>query len=165
MCPAPKGNKFWEKRSKHGADKIFSDPDILWKECVSYFQWVEDNPLMEEKIFSFQGEIHYGSVTKMRAMTIGGLCIHLGIDPKTWYNYRSAEDLFPIITQVENIIREQKFTGAAADLLNANIIARDLGLADKKINEHSGLNGAPIKHADCTPEETYKQMLEDTGTE
>jgi hypothetical protein len=30
------------------------------------------------------------------------------------------------------VILDQKFTGAAADLLNPNIIARDLGLTDKK---------------------------------
>ena len=33
---------------------------------------------------------------------------------------------------MKQIIKTQKFEGAAAELLNANIIARDLGLADKK---------------------------------
>ena len=41
------------------------------------------------------------------------------------------------------IIRTQKFAGAAADLLNANIIARDLGLADK--NEVTGKDGGPVE--------------------
>lgn len=40
--------------------------------------------------------------------------------------------MLAVITQAEAVIYEQKFTGAAADLLNPNIIARDLGLADKK---------------------------------
>jgi hypothetical protein len=35
------------------------------------------------------------------------------------------------------VIYEQKFTGAAADLLNPNIIARDLGLADKQDHQSS----------------------------
>ena len=43
---------------------------------------------------------------------------------------------------MNNIIRTQKFTGAAAYMLNANIIARDLGLANKE--ELSGPNGKPI---------------------
>ena len=34
----------------------------------------------------------------------------------------------------------QKFMGAAADLLNANIISRDLGLADKK--DHTSSDGS-----------------------
>jgi hypothetical protein len=36
------------------------------------------------------------------------------------------------MVRVEDAIFRQKFEGASADLLNANIIARDLGLADKK---------------------------------
>ena len=34
------------------------------------------------------------------------------------------------------VIRTQKFEGASAGLLNANIIARDLGLSDKTELEH-----------------------------
>ncbi len=37
-----------------------------------------------------------------------------------------------VITRIKETIFTQKFEGASADLLNANIIARDLGLADKK---------------------------------
>ena len=47
-------------------------------------------------------------------------------------------------SQVEDIIRTQKFEGASAELLNVSIIARDLGLADK--SEHSGPNGGAIEH-------------------
>lgn len=38
------------------------------------------------------------------------------------------EDFLGVISQVEAIIYQQKFTGAAADLLNTNIISRDLGI-------------------------------------
>ncbi|MBC8318455.1 MAG: hypothetical protein H8E41_11160 [Desulfobulbaceae bacterium] len=37
-----------------------------------------------------------------------------------------------MVHEAEQVIRDQKFTGAAADLLNANIIARVFGLADKQ---------------------------------
>ena len=36
---------------------------------------------------------------------------------------------------------------AAADMLNSNIIARELGLSDKVQNEHTGANGEAIQHA------------------
>lgn len=129
---APKGNKFWLARAKHGRTKIFSTPEMLWESCCEYFQWCEDNPLTEQKIFHAQGVITKDTVTKMRAMTISGLCIFLGIGTSTWGDYRNDKDLSVVITQVETIIYDQKFSGAAADMLNANIIARDLGLADKK---------------------------------
>lgn len=133
--PAPKGNRFWEARSSHGRKPIFENPDDLWDACQQYFAWVEDNPLYEAKAFAFQGVVTVSELPKMRAMTIEGLCIFLDIAVTTWGNYREREDFLSVTTRAEEIIRQQKFTGAAADLLNANIIARDLGLADKVENK------------------------------
>lgn len=67
----------------------------------------------------------------MRAMTLSGLCLFLNITRETWGQWRKLDDFSDVITQAEEVIYSQKFAGAAADLLNANIIARDLGLADK----------------------------------
>lgn len=142
-----KGNKFWLARSSHGRNPIFSNPEQLRNACYEYFEWVENNPLYEEKIFHSQGIITKDTVTKMRAMTISGLCIFLDIDRTTWENYRNNHDFFRITKEVEEIIYNQKFTGAAADLLNSNIIARELGLADKQQNEHTGVDGKPIAHS------------------
>jgi len=129
---APKGNRFWEARSKSGRNPIFDNPEQLWESCIEYFEWVEDNPLQEQKAVQFQGEFVKDSVSKMRAMTIDGLCIFLDICVNTWSSYREKEDFLTVTKKAEQIIRQQKFSGAAADMLNANIIARDLGLTDKK---------------------------------
>jgi len=56
----------------------------------------------------------------------------------TWKKYKEHKDFLDIITHIETIIYTQKFEGAAAGHYNANIIARDLGLADKKELDHSG---------------------------
>ena len=130
-----KGNKFWLARSSHGRNPIFSNPEQLRNACYEYFEWVENNPLYEEKIFHSQGMITKDTITKMRAMTIGGLRIFLGICEQTWVNYKNNPDFLGVVKEVEEIIYNQKFTGAAADLLNSNIIARELGLADKQQNE------------------------------
>ena len=127
-----KGNRFWEARSSAGPKPKFADPEPLWESCAEYFAWVDDNPLMEVKGFAFQGTVTKEQFPKMRAMTIGGLCMFLDVTERQWREWRdSRPDLLPIITRAEAIIYQQKFTGAAADLLNPNIIARDLGLADK----------------------------------
>lgn len=128
---APKGNRFWEARTKHGRDKKFT-ADSLWSGCVEYFKWIEENPLNEEKLFCYQGEVVRDSVVKMRAMTIKGLQYFLRLSDTTWQRYRTDEDFSLITREAEQIIYDQKFQGASADLLNANIIARELGLADKK---------------------------------
>ena len=140
---APKGNQFWKARSKHGRDKIFADANILWEACVEYFEWVDDNPLKEEKVFHTDGRITHADISKMRAMTLAGLCIFLGIDRTTWGDYRQKKDFSLVTMRAEEIIRTQKFVGAAADLLNPNIIARDLGLSDKQ--EHTGKDGGPME--------------------
>lgn len=129
---APKGNRFWEARTRHGRDLILESPEKLWESCCEYFQWVEEHPLWEEKLFAYQGEVTRGTAYKMRAMTIGGLCMFLNIDQQTWANYRAREDFFGVVSRAEEVIRQQKFEGAAAELLNPNIIARDLGLRDKR---------------------------------
>ena len=153
---APKGNQFWKKRAKHGRDKIFSEPEHLWTACQEYFEWVEDNPLQEEKVFHAAGQITRADVSKMRAMTIGGLCIFLDIDHTTWGDYRKQQDFSSVITRAEGIIRDQKFSGAAADLLNANIIARDLGLRDKQ--EFTGKDGGPIETKDVSEIEIARRL-------
>lgn len=139
------GNRFWEARSSHGRTPIFATPDDLWTAACEYFEWVEQNPLREEKVFNGKDGIVRADVAKMRAMTISGLCIFLDIARRTWDEYRERPDYLPVVTRAEEIIRDQKFSGAAADLLNANIIARDLGLADK--SELTGKNGGPIETA------------------
>ena len=125
------GNQFWKFRTKHGRDYKWQ-PDQLWDECVKYFQWCEDNPLMAAEVVKFQGEATLTQVPKMRAMTIQGLCYYLKTSDETWAAYKKHDDFSGIVHEAEQVIRDQKFTGAAADLLNANIIARELGLADKQ---------------------------------
>lgn len=126
------GNRFWEQRSSHGRKPIFADPDEMWQAACEYFDWVEANPLIEMKAFAYQGVVVQEPMPKMRAMTLGGLILFLDIDRQTFANYRANPDFFAVVSKIEEVIRDQKFSGAAADLLNANIIARDLGLADKQ---------------------------------
>lgn len=139
---APIGNKFWEARSTHGRAPIFGSAEELWAACLEYFEWVEANPLYEAQAFAYQGKVTLQELPKMRAMTISSLCIFLDISPETWRSYRDREDFVGITTRVDEIIRTQKFQGAAADLLNPNIIARDLGLSDK--SELTGADNGPL---------------------
>lgn len=128
---APEGNQFWKRRTKHGRDKLFESPEILWEAACEYFEWCEDNPLME---VDYRGkdaeEVH---IPKMRAFTWSGLELYLDIqslrDYKTNPTYK---DFSQVISQIEKVMFTQKFEGAAAGFLHANLISRDLGLADKK---------------------------------
>lgn len=136
---APEGNQFWKLRSKHGRDKLFESPELLWEAACEYFEWCEENPLIE---VDFRGkDADEVRLPKMRAFTWQGLELYLDIhslrDYKTNSDYK---DFSQVITRIEKIIYNQKFSGAAAGFLNPNIIARDLGLSDKvdQTTKHSG---------------------------
>jgi hypothetical protein len=127
---APLNNKYWQFRLKHGRDFKYT-PEKLWEEAIAYFEWIEANPLKEEKGYAYMGEVTKESFNKMHAMTIAGFCLFADINDDTFYEYEKNKDFTEVIMAIKKIIFEQKFTGAAADLLNANIISRELGLIDK----------------------------------
>lgn len=135
---APKGNQFWKLRSKHGRDKIFESPEILWEASCEYFEWCDANPLLEDtiqkiKITGVGEEIQHEPITKMRAYTWEGLELFLDVSSLRDYKTKeSHKDFIQVITRIEKIMYNQKFTGAASGFFNPSIIARDLGLADKQ---------------------------------
>lgn len=130
---APKGNQFWKQRAKHGRDKLFASSECLWEACCEYFEWVQANPMEEERIFCYQGEIIQGSIKRIRPMTLSSLFIFLDISKATWSNWKNGDNkgLMNIIERAEMVIYTQKFEGAATNLFNANLMARELGIKDR----------------------------------
>ena len=127
---APLGNKFWLQRSSHGRKPIFSDPEKLWDMACEYFEWCYETPLYETKAFAYEGIVTTEDLPKMRAMTIQGLCFFLDISDDSWANYCKKEDFIGICNNIKRVIFTQKFEGASAGLLNASIIAREIGLSN-----------------------------------
>lgn len=127
---APEGNQFWRLRAKHGRDKIFSTPEELWNAACEYFEWCDNNPLI---VVDWVGkDADQVEREKMRAYTWTGLEYYLDIDSLREYKTNEKyKDFSQVVTRIEKIIFTQKFEGAAAGLLQHNIIARDLGLIDK----------------------------------
>lgn len=149
-------NQFWKARSTHGRAPIFANSDQLWDACVQYFEWVDKHPLQAAELVKFQGNAKIKYVPKMRAMTIAGLCVFLDISYQSWLNYRDRNDFFEVTNRVETIVTISKFEGAAAELLNPSIIARDLGLTEKaQIARTAG----DEDQAQCFYELTDEQLL------
>ncbi len=139
-------NRWWKNRAKknsHITPAIFYSADELWKACCQYFEWAENNPLYEQKVCQFRENTWRENIPKVRAFTQYGLCTYLGIVTETWANWRHNDMFKFVCAMVDQIIYTQKFENASADLLNANIIARDLGLRDG--TELTGLGGSPIE--------------------
>lgn len=132
---APKNNQYWRLRETDGRPKEYT-PDELWEGAKEYFKWNEEHPLIEAVLQQRTGEII--QVPKMRAMTLKGLAIYLGITSTTLENYAKNKDFFGVFTHIRDVIDSQKFEGAASGFFNANIIARDLGLKEQTETKHSG---------------------------
>lgn len=172
---APLENKFWKLRSKHGRNKLFETPELMWEAACEYFEWCEDNPLMstEQAKGSPKSEKdEEGNITwspslielpKMRPFTLHGLCLYLDCNTAYFRTFKSQEraqkeDFSTVIASIEEVIYNQKFSGAASGFLNANIISRDLGLSDKA--EITGKDGADLFHDKSDDE--LKSLLKET---
>ena len=136
---APKNNQFWKLRSKHGRDKIFADHEVLKEACYQYFNHTSKrkwNKSEAVKSGEFAGTII--QVPTETPFTLIGLCIYLGVNTNYFRDFKKtcSKDFSEVITHVEEIIYAQKFEGASVGAFNANIIARDLGLVDKKETDH-----------------------------
>ena len=102
---------------------------------TEYFEFIEQNPFKEQ---DFRGkDANEVKINRMRPMTIEGLCNALEITTHTFYNYEKISDYFHITKRIRQIIEAQQFEGAASGFLNANIIARKLGLGDKSELTHN----------------------------
>jgi hypothetical protein len=104
------------------------EPHEVLEQAINYFIYTQKNPLIEEKVF---GSGYKTTVKHIRAMTVKGFCVYACIHYDTWNAYKKDKRYSDIVKLVEQIIFMQKFEGAAVDLLNANFIARELGLAEK----------------------------------
>ena len=141
MKGAPKGNRFWELRAKHGRDRLFATPELMLNAAIEYFQWCLDNPLIEIDFMNTKNGIVKVEKPKMRAFTMHGLCSYLDANTVYFNHFEDSikgkdDDLSKgfckVITHIREMIYNQKFQGAAAGFLNPNIIARDLGLKDNQ---------------------------------
>jgi len=145
---APKGNQFWKLRSKHGRDKLFASPKLLWEAACEYFNWVDGHPWYNvEGIKSGDAAGTLMKVPTARPYTLTALCLYLGCSENYFREFKRAskeEGFLTVIEQIEQTIYAQKFEGAAVGAFNSNIIARDLGLKDK--TELSGDKDNPIRH-------------------
>lgn len=138
-------DKNFKESVKLGRPRKFETPDDLWAAAISYFEWCTDNPLVEDKVMIVDKSAEHQSISKMRAMTLKAFYTHAGIGEQTFLDYEARAPFSGIVKLIRDVMRSQKFEGAAAGMLNPNIIARDLGLAEVSKNEHTGKDGAPIQ--------------------
>ena len=108
-------------------------PDYLtaqsfWDKACEYFQWCDDNPISIE---IFKGD-EIATISKRRIYNHNGLLAFMGLTKTEAEEYYLFADYRRVMEIINQVIYSDKFEGAAIGLYSANLIARDLGLSDKK---------------------------------
>ena len=140
------GNKYWQLAQNPGRKKKYR-PKSLFAKFIEFTQWIDANPFYEAVLVQKGIQIEQNgkkettyqtSLPKMRPYTLSGFFIYANITQQTWDNYCKLPEFLEVTTRIKDICFTQKFEGAASGFFNSNIIARDLGLVDKKDNNVSG---------------------------
>jgi len=127
-----KGNSLWKLRKNPGRPRKYKTADDVRQAALDYFEWASDNPLIEQKLVSYQGESYLEPVPKMRPFTKQGLAVYMGVSINTWLSYEKDSDFLDVCAWVNDVIFTQQYEGASTGLLQHQIVARYLGLAEKQ---------------------------------
>lgn len=154
----------WEHRTQVKEDVLFKKPNVLLKECYEYFKWMDQNPYKRQVNMVVDKTVKLTTTDHPRPYTWQGLCLYLDIHESAfrWFKKNAhggyTDEFKKVIDHIEKIIYNNKFSGAAVGLFNANIISRDLGLVDKVDNTNKNFTAV-----DMTKDEVLKvnKQLED----
>lgn len=135
MHEQPANERLWRQvaASKVGTKtSVYKTSEELWLAAYKYFEWVADNPISEPVPVSYKGSFEVRTMPRMRAMTLEGLCAFIGVQMKTYLLWRREREEFAyVISQIDNVMYQYKFEGAAAGIFHAGLVSRSLGLVDK----------------------------------
>ncbi|HUM44027.1 MAG TPA: terminase small subunit [Fervidobacterium sp.] len=125
---SPEDNRWWERSA---SNPTFDSPEELWACACEYFKWSQDNPLYDIRPFQFKGDVVFKAVPKKRAFSLPGLCNFLKITMGKWqYMKNKKAEFTDVICKIEQVIFQQKFENAAANILDAVMLSKDLGLKE-----------------------------------
>ena len=132
-----KDNQWWRKRSKHGRNALFTEPQQLWDACVEYFDYMDSRT-------DWDGQNWVGKdgeeviVKKKVPYTLSGLCLFLDVSPIYLNEFEKSEtfknnpDFSIVLTRVRQIIQTQQIDGGLLGYFNASLTARINGLTEKQ---------------------------------
>jgi len=126
-----------------GLHKNIESSDRLWELFQEFRDWLKSNPIYKAEFNAKIGDLVY--IPLERPLTwsrfdcyVRDLGIIEDLEDYRQNKDKRYSDFEGVITRINRYMYADKFEGASSGIFNANIIARDLGLAEKKETEHSG---------------------------
>jgi hypothetical protein len=134
-----------------GRKKLFENPSKLWALACQYFEYTESNPVRKhdfirsgvmagKAIYTY----HPRPFTWMgfeSFLWVRGICSTL--EPYRENREGRYEEYVEVIRAIGNVMKSQKFDGAAVGLFKEGLIVRDLYPEKEKGEERDPANGAP----------------------
>lgn len=156
----PKNNRYWKNVDFKNPPKYESAND-LWEKAKEYFEFNEKRRwIKQDFVKSGEGAGKIIDMELPNPPSIGAFCIFANISQSTFNNYSNKKDEWLVVTDViREIIYAIQFEGATVNLFNANIIARKIGLTDKKEVE------LKTDLSDDERKELIKQIIKDAKGE
>jgi hypothetical protein len=136
------GNQWWAKRATHGRKAIFQTPEKMMESAIEYFKITDERKWKRQ---DFRGkDAKKVEIETDTPYTMAGLCIFLGVNTHYFNDFetnlnlktKKGRDFSDVIRTIKDIMFSQKFEGAAVGAFQQNIIARDLGLANRNEITH-----------------------------
>ena len=148
---APEKNQFWKLRAKHGRDRLFESPQLLWEAASEYFEYCDSNPfykIEQKKGNTIISKNSIENLTDNQLKEISsplvelpeyviykyeGLCLYLGCGIHYFDQFESSlegkydeisKDFSAVLTRIRLIIRDNQLTGGVYNALNPMLIAR-----------------------------------------
>lgn len=144
--PRPQEPGYWDWRKNHipfptpDNPGLKPTPELVYRAACEYFEVMEEHKYWKEDFIKAGNDA--GKIVRLkqdRTFTMIGLTIFLKDCDLFDFNLNDAlvnknhkyNEYQDVMQFIKNVIREQKFSGAAAGVFNSNFIARDLGMTEK----------------------------------
>lgn len=129
-----KGNDWWNLRAKHGRDKLFATPQLMWDAACEYFQHCLDNPDERGEIVKYEGSASVETIETRRAFTWERLCLYLDCSTayfRVFRNTTTDKGFLTVIEKIDDTIRSQQYEGVLSGHYPGQIVSQYIGLVSR----------------------------------
>lgn len=139
-------------RTKHGRDKLFSDPVLLLETFYDYTDLCDRSPHTRPELVKYQGDATEYEITLGRPYSVDGFTIYLGVSGgyfraakaniKTKVDSKRATEiekqLLETIEIIETICYTQNLEGALVRIFDAGLVARKHSISENTNVNNTG---------------------------
>lgn len=130
-------------------------PETVFNLAVKYFSWAESQAIKAIETASYQGVVTENLVHKPRIFTLNGFCLYCGVTASSIQSWRASPGFSEVMAFVDSVIHEQKYQLAAANIINAGFVGKEIG-----IDKPAEVNVSSVVNDKQTVEDAVRSVLD-----